>query len=642
MQFDNHLMLTATLTGQVVRIAVWTGLVAATVTLLVLMRTRWGQSQPLRKCIVLSTLVHLLFGIYTTTVNIVVASIGRGNSAPLWVALDGGESQDGSREGTEDEGDLTLGNGAPWNGLARDVPAIDEPLMAPPRLREDLLKDDVVRKLPEPRFSTDRNEARTTNSSAIEAPRATRDDAPRPGASESIAEARPDRYRPTSLNRSDVGPVDLPRSLLDSAADLVPPRFPRDEIAPQGPADGEKVAASTTGTAEGIPLKEIPGSSLAAPDGNASTADAGASANVPAVLKGRVGSDRLRRAIANGGSRDTEAAVVEALQWLADHQSKDGRWNPVEYEAGRSVIIEGQDHRGAGSQADTGITGLTLLAFLAHGNTHLKGEHPKTVELGLDYLRRIQAADGNLAGNATPIERMYCHAMATCALSEAYAMTRDEQLAAPVRRAIQYCVRAQDKRSGGWRYQPGDAGDTSQLGWQVMALKSAELAGIPIPSETRAGMIRFLESVASGRARGLASYRPGHRPSHAMTAEALVCRQFLGVSHDLTTAHEAGNFVLTELPGQRDDNVYYWYYGTLGMFQLQGEHWKRWNKSLQESLLHTQRGDGDARGSWDPDKVWGAYGGRVYSTALSTLCLEVYYRFLPLYVEAAGRERAVE
>jgi hypothetical protein len=127
-----------------------------------------------------------------------------------------------------------------------------------------------------------------------------------------------------------------------------------------------------------------------------------------------------------------------------------------------------------------------------------------------------------------------------------------------------------------------------------------------------------------------------------MTAEALVCRQFLGVSHDLTTAHEAGNFVLTELPGQRDDNVYYWYYGTLGMFQLQGEHWKRWNKSLQESLLHTQRGDGDARGSWDPDKVWGAYGGRVYSTALSTLCLEVYYRFLPLYVEAAGRERAVE
>ena len=79
---------------------------------------------------------------------------------------------------------------------------------------------------------------------------------------------------------------------------------------------------------------------------------------------------------------------------------------------------------------------------------------------------------------------MYCHAMATCALSEAYAMSRDDRrLQAAVRRAIGYTLRAQDRASGGWRYRPSDPGDTSQLGWQVMALKSGQLAGIEIPEQ---------------------------------------------------------------------------------------------------------------------------------------------------------------
>ena len=37
-------------------------------------------------------------------------------------------------------------------------------------------------------------------------------------------------------------------------------------------------------------------------------------------------------------------------------------------------------------------------------------------------------------------------------------------------------------------------------------------------------------------------------------------------------------------------------------------------------------------GSWDPSGPWGRYGGRLYSTAISTLTLEVYYRLLPLYL----------
>ena len=117
-----------------------------------------------------------------------------------------------------------------------------------------------------------------------------------------------------------------------------------------------------------------------------------------------------------------------------------------------------------------------------------------------------------------------------------------------------------------------------------------------------------------------------------MTAEAMVCRQFLGLPVGAESRREASNFILQEPPGTGLTNHYYWYYATLAMYQMQGEPWQRWNDALQKSLIGSQRHEGALDGSWDPDPVWGGCGGRVYSTALSTLCLEVYYRYLPLYV----------
>ena len=100
-------------------------------------------------------------------------------------------------------------------------------------------------------------------------------------------------------------------------------------------------------------------------------------------------------------------------------------------------------------------------------------------------------------------------------------------------------------------------------------------------------------------------------------------------------ATEAGEYLLAELPGEGDANFYYWYYGTLGLYQTRSAAWDQWNTAMQRELLTRQRKSGDLAGSWDPDTVWGGYGGRVYTTALATLCLEVYYRFMPLYLEAA-------
>jgi hypothetical protein len=215
-------------------------------------------------------------------------------------------------------------------------------------------------------------------------------------------------------------------------------------------------------------------------------------------------------------------------------------------------------------------------------------------------------------------------------LSEALALTGDRRLAPFVERAVGFTLACQHPTNGGWRYQKGDLGDMSQFGWQVMALRSAELAGVAVPQTAHNGMRRFLRSASSGTQGGLASYRAGERVSRTMTAEALACRYFLDGEPPSNLRDEAVAFLLEDPPQDGRPNFYYWYYGTLALYQTQDDHWNSWNAALQEQLLGRQRTDGDAAGSWDPDCIWGGYGGRVYTTAMGCLCLEVYYRYLPL------------
>ena len=59
--------------------------------------------------------------------------------------------------------------------------------------------------------------------------------------------------------------------------------------------------------------------------------------------------------------------------------------------------------------------------------------------------------------------------------------------------------------------------------------------------------------------------------------------------------------------------------------------WQQWNEQLTRVLLAHQEKDGRAAGSWPPQGEWTRTGGRIYQTALCTLMLEVYYRYLPLY-----------
>ncbi|MEK6237224.1 MAG: terpene cyclase/mutase family protein, partial [Planctomycetales bacterium] len=360
---------------------------------------------------------------------------------------------------------------------------------------------------------------------------------------------------------------------------------------------------------------------------------------VPDVYRARVAPDRAKIASETGGDAKTESAVQSALKWLAANQGRDGGWSASKHGAGREMHVAGQNRDGAGSQADSGVTGLALLAFMGAGQTHQQGKYRETVRRGMEYLIRIQAADGSLAGNAKLFARMYCHAMAAFALSECYAMTGDPAMERPVRSAVNYTLRAQHSQDGSWRYKPGDQGDTSVLGWQVMVLKSAEEAGLGFPKSSRDRIIRYLNKVSSGRG-GLACYRHGDEVSRTMSAEAFMCWSFLGVQRSSQANRETAEYLLQKPPGKGRANYYYWYYATLAMHRIQGSDWDRWNRALTDTLVKTQRDSGSLEGSWDPTSVWGGYGGRVYSTATAALCLEVYYRFLPSQSKTASRRRS--
>jgi hypothetical protein len=330
-----------------------------------------------------------------------------------------------------------------------------------------------------------------------------------------------------------------------------------------------------------------------------------------------------------GGNDQVLTAVRLGLDWLRDHQAEDGRWSLDRFdEHARGGRSGGEGRLGS----DAAATGLALLSFLGDGHTHLSGDYQETVAFGLAWLIYYQQDTGELSTGREGNARMYSHGIATIALCEAYGMTRDERLRAPAQAAVDFIVAAQHRSSGGWRYHPNQSADTSVVGWQVMALKSAQLAGLVFPQAVldRAGQwIRRVEG--RGNRLGRFAYQRGHRESPAMTAEAILCLEYLGTAANEPSLLAGAEYLLEHLPELGEESSYYWYYGTQSLFHMQGSYWSRWNAALRDMLLTTQRTSGPAAGTWDPRDNWEVAAGRLYATALRLLMLEVYYRHLPLY-----------
>lgn len=347
-------------------------------------------------------------------------------------------------------------------------------------------------------------------------------------------------------------------------------------------------------------------------------------------------------------STKTEEAIERGLDFLARSQQPDGSWS---FQKFPGVT---QDDIG-GVHADTAATGLALMAFLGGGYDHFEDKHREVVRRGLRFLIEQQKENGDLyffqEKKSHESAWLYSHAIASIALCEALGMTGDEELREPAQKAIYFIEESQNRQYGGWRYEPGKHADTSVSGWQLMALKSGELAGLKVKKETYDAVGKWLDRAAlDGGAQYVydptrpSTQDPADRRRPTMTSVGLLMRLYLGWDRTRPAMQRGAQHILTQPPSygfaankQRD--TYYWYYATQVMFHMRGDYWRRWNSQLYPLLIGTQTKGGDMAGSWDPGGTvpdrWGGQGGRIYVTAMNLLSLEVYYRHLPIYESTA-------
>jgi hypothetical protein len=416
-----------------------------------------------------------------------------------------------------------------------------------------------------------------------------------------------------SLSVNDNGGEDLYTGELETPFDLDDePVDPSDLSEPLQMATNDPTETSATEIAPISPLGLV---------------ETGEKPAIQMALSGREAGmkDSLLRAY--GGTSGTETAVTEALRWLARNQGSNGMWS-----------LTGKYADGANNENVEAATAMALLAFQGAGFTpagDVNAPFTSVVAKGWKGLLKRQDRQGNFfregsGGNG----RLYTQALCTIALCELYGMTQNSEYREPAQQAVNYCIKVQSPE-GGWRYQPGFDSDLSVTGWFVMALQSARMAGLEVDSEALVRISGFLNSVSQDGGAQY-SYVPGQGKKLSMTAEGLLCRQYLGWPHNDNRLKRGAELLVKNLPDRETGHthVYYWYYAAQVCHHMEGKPWREWNAAMRDVVPAMQVRTGKERGSWDPflDETQGVSGGgRLFVTCLATYMLEVYYRHLPIY-----------
>jgi hypothetical protein len=265
-----------------------------------------------------------------------------------------------------------------------------------------------------------------------------------------------------------------------------------------------------------------------------------------------------------------------------------------------------------------GQTAAVVLALLGDGHTPGQGRFGGACSGGLRWLMAQQGSDGRV-GTAAEIN----HALATVALVEAYGMTREPAYGRAAQRAAGSIL------GSGGRFRP--SGDEATMAFQMTALRLGELVGLDVPS-TAARALRTALAAPDTSPGVLA--RADDLPPYAVTGPLLSSLYLTGKGTAADAADEdALRSVVSRLvnyrPEWRSGDTFYWYCGTDVMHQFGGTAWRLWNESLKQTLVEHQSLKGSGMGSWDPKGGLCRRAGRVFSTALSALALESYYRYLP-------------
>ena len=332
-----------------------------------------------------------------------------------------------------------------------------------------------------------------------------------------------------------------------------------------------------------------------------------------------------------GATRESEEAVEAALAWLAAHQRDNGSWSfNLDLDPCNGRCRHTKKKGTESPTPSTGATGLALLAFLGAGHTHHReGLYQETVRRGIYYLRSV-AAEAE-AGLDLQQGSMYGHGIALMALGEALTMSskgrlRDSDLYDLVSKAAAFTSVAQHD-SGSWGYVPGSPGDMTVSAWQVLSIIAAKKNRVDMRTNTLADAKEFVMSTCKDRDFWF-GYK-GPPGEETTTAIGLALMLYLGQSTEYTPFYNA----LTKLAerGPKLSNVYHDYYATLALHHSRHHAWDEWNKKLRDHLVATQAKSGHEAGSWHFNDQWGNIGGRLYTTAMCAMTLEVYYRYMPLY-----------
>ncbi|MCA8919264.1 MAG: hypothetical protein KDB68_04460 [Planctomycetes bacterium] len=367
--------------------------------------------------------------------------------------------------------------------------------------------------------------------------------------------------------------------------------------------------------------------------------------------------------------RPNEERVQDALDWLNDHQNREGNWSATDFaeDSNRTkakhtgsieFVTDENSDQGWVDVADIGLTGLSVLSFTGCGYSHKSGEYRLTLRNALLWLRKAQDNDGCF-GPKDDDHFVYNHAIAAKAVAELYGLSGDAVLKPVADRAVDFILKAQNPGLG-WRYgvQPG-INDSSVTGWMLDALVTARRVGLEFDySKSFSDAENWFELVTV-KVNGF--MRTGYDSPGSNSARLIPVTKYkthptmnavyVTTMLDTGKRDKADKTVLSHVNGciEKDNlpiwdhykiDFYYWYFASEALFRVGGEKWEKWSKAANDVLLKNQRGFSaadkkaeltsadtfDEYGSWDPVGAWGGAGGRVYSTAMGALILETEWR----------------
>ena len=296
---------------------------------------------------------------------------------------------------------------------------------------------------------------------------------------------------------------------------------------------------------------------------------------------------------------EVDAVYMRGMNWLARTLEK-----------GESGETRGYNESGPG------VTGLMVLAILAHGEDANSGPYAKAVKKGLDSILAAQDAKTGYLGSS-----MYHHGFATLALAEAYGTVNDARLGPALQKAVNLILVSQKNNPhGGWRYSPDtDSADTTVSGAQVVALVAARNAGMAVPDAAFKRALEYYKSCQDEE--GAVGYTSPGGGSGSINAIATLVAALTG-QKDSKFFRGAWRTLLNGGEGSGGSYLFYYlYYSSQAYFRADMKLWREWNIRNLKSLQESQGADGS----------WEGPSGATFCTSAALLSLALNYRLLPIY-----------